>query len=1448
MLRLMSSEAPGKGLAVWIVGFSAFVIAAIIAHAVWFYEQQRQNTIHRALTDAENLASALEEHTRSTVQWTSYSLDALSADIEEMMATNQATATNLRRAVETANRETPEVASFVFAREDGGVISDTITSDAEPVSIADEGYFHGAKASLEGGLYAIAPRWPVNGAKMVIALVRPIRRPDGAFAGAAIGTVDPRLFNRIHEQLDLGKDSTVSVFSRNGIMIARTPYIQEFIGTSFADDAVFQQIAQSSLHGGHYNPQTRDGRARFVAYRTMPDYPLVVAVGKAESEVLSTLQTNRTVMAIYVVVLIMLMGLFAVWMLALARKQERSHQQLVATFDNVNQGVVVFDSHMRVVSFNQQCADMFEFPPGFIRPGLGYLDIVRWLGERGEYPGQATDDVLANRIEGVAQGQEHRRMHHRPNGKVIVIYRKPMAGGGFIITFTDATEEVRLKDEAEKQARQLRLVLDGIHQGIRVFDKDLKLVLANRRFVETFGYPEEFARPGVSYEETVRTKALRGEYGEGDAEKLVSEHVALGRAGINRAAIQMTPNGRYARKQRGAIEGGGFISTYTDVTDLVHAEAELARKSDLLQLTQEHMGDGISVYDADLRLINFNQRWVEIWNMPAELTRFGTSYADIMRRHVAHGFSGVVADPDAYIAKRTRDLLEQRFTQDEILVPDGRTILVRRFTAPNGVVVISHTDISRLKRAEVDAARKSVLLETVLDHMSQGIIVCDGNLRLVSFNEQFMSLLGYEPGDMQLGMSYGDILRLAVSRNNIQTDDVEAFIASREQSAHSSESYREFRSSSGRFVTLQRSPMPGGGFVTTAVDVTNRKKAEMALQASEERYRSLVTSSTQLIWSTDAIGNVVEPLPTWQKFTGQSNEDVLGWGWIQAVHPDDTERVRASWLTALETKSICNYEYRVRRYDGIYRTFSARGVPVINSDGSLREWVGVSEDISERKAAEAEVEAKSKLFEATLQNMAQGITVYDRDFRLVAFNQRYIDLFGFPPGFIRIGRAREDILRYLAPQSVSQTSSDAYIARRMVAARKGESFQREFTRANGRTVVVGHTAMPDGGFINTFTDITDRKRAEQALQDSEQRLRAILDNVADAIITTDKAGLIQSCNLAAATIFGYSVDEAIGMDIRHLIPNPVFQPRNQASSGAGPSETMACRKSGELFPIDIAVTSIELAGRWLQIAIVRDIEEQKVLQAQLYQAAKLATLGEMAAAMAHEMNQPLNVMRMAADNGLARMDRKLATEEYLRQNLGLISSQAERLGKLIMHMRVFSRVDPTEFELFDPRASVAAAVDLMGQQLALNNVTVTTAFPTDCGEVLGLPSQLEQVVINLLSNAQDAITAHPRSSPPTCIGAITLSMVEDEGMVRIKVADTGGGIPPDVIGRVFDPFFTTKEVGKGTGLGLSVSYGIIAAMGGKIDVFSSDDGAEFTVLLPTRHAYGARDQNTQVGS
>ena len=137
-------------------------------------------------------------------------------------------------------------------------------------------------------------------------------------------------------------------------------------------------------------------------------------------------------------------------------------------------------------------------------------------------------------------------------------------------------------------------------------------------------------------------------------------------------------------------------------------------------------------------------------------------------------------------------------------------------------------------------------------------------------------------------------------------------------------------------------------------DVTQRKRAEQAVWESEQRYRSLAVATSQIVWTTDAKGDVVD-MPSWRTFTGQSQEEVAGWRWIEAVHPDDRDRVKAVWQRSVDERALYNVDYRLRRDDGEYRSMMVRGVPVLDQDGMLREWVGTCTDVTERRLAEEEL-------------------------------------------------------------------------------------------------------------------------------------------------------------------------------------------------------------------------------------------------------------------------------------------------------------------------------------------------------------------------------------------------------------------------------------------------------------------------------------------------------------
>lgn len=178
-------------------------------------------------------------------------------------------------------------------------------------------------------------------------------------------------------------------------------------------------------------------------------------------------------------------------------------------------------------------------------------------------------------------------------------------------------------------------------------------------------------------------------------------------------------------------------------------------------------------------------------------------------------------------------------------------------------------------------------------------------------------------------------------------------------------------------------------------ETTLNTTAEERLRKSEERFRSLVTATAQQVWTTDARGEVVEDLPSWREFTGQSRDEIMGSGWLKAVHPDDRERSAAVWSKAVESYSLYESEFRVRRHDGEYRDVRVRGVPVLEKDGSIREWVGILDDITEHKKIELEQRLQAVIF----NNIAEGIClVRAGDAVIVYTNSRFEKMFGYGPG------------------------------------------------------------------------------------------------------------------------------------------------------------------------------------------------------------------------------------------------------------------------------------------------------------------------------------------------------------------------------------------------------------------------------------------------------------------
>jgi len=257
--------------------------------------------------------------------------------------------------------------------------------------------------------------------------------------------------------------------------------------------------------------------------------------------------------------------------------------------------------------------------------------------------------------------------------------------------------------------------------------------------------------------------------------------------------------------------------------------------------------------------------------------------------------------------------------------------------------------------------------------------------------------------------------------------------------------------------------------------------------------------------------------------------------------------------------------------------------------------------------------------------------------------------------------------------------------------------------------------------------------------------------------------------------------------------------------------------------------------------LARDAELMAQNLKKVAQVSRLATLGEMSVGVAHELNQPLNTIRMAAENALLSRDSKPDDDGFIEEKLQLISDQAANMGDLIQRMCVVGRAGGDRV-LIDARESVRDAVSLLANKCEDDGIDLNVELPEGEAPVLGQRNELAQVLINLLGNARDAILGSRTGSKRKAAqgrGRIELRLRPVSDRIVIEVGDDGGGMAPGVSDRAFDPFFTTKEVTKGTGLGLSISFGIVDAMGGRLWARNTDTGAVFTVDLPRAQAEGA---------
>lgn len=637
-------------------------------------------------------------------------------------------------------------------------------------------------------------------------------------------------------------------------------------------------------------------------------------------------------------------------------------------------------------------------------------------------------------------------------------------------------------------------------------------------------------------------------------------------------------------------------------------------------------------------------------------------------------------------------------------------------------------------------------------------------------------------------------------------------------------------------------------------DVTEAKRAEVSLKASESLKSAILNSSLDCIVSSDAEGRIIEFNPAAERTFGYGRAEVLGRLLADVIiprhlrerHRDGVRRYRAIGGSRLLGR---RFEIEAMRRDGT--VFPVELAITEVSFGGDTVFSAFVRDITERRRSEEDLRdsrrqlaEKSRFLEMVLATIAQGISVVDADLRLRLVNDRFLEMYGFTRDMGVSGTPMEDLMRWRISRDEGRVADvDERIAERLAPLRSTVEARSEEVRPDGRVIEVWHRPMRGGGTVAVFSDVTERKRAEEALRASEARFRGIAEaNPIPITIESLDGSRVLYASPRAADFLGAPVPVLLQCRPADFYADPADRAKlveRVAQTGEMDLlEVVLRRLDGGEFPAAISARIIEYEGYQAVVSGLSDLTfrkqaEQEIARQReaLHQSEKLAALGSLLAGVAHELNNPLSVVV-----GQSVIMEDTARDDRTRARAARIHKAADRCARIVKTFLALARRRPPQRTEVDFNDIVEASLDLVDYALKADGIVVVRDPAPDLPRFLADADQLNQVVTNLIVNARQAMTENPRERRLH----VRTAFDPDTGHAVLEVADNGPGVPADIRSRIFEPFFTTKPMGVGTGVGLSMCHNIVDAHGGAVSIEDTPGGgATFVVRLPAAVQAGA---------
>ena len=620
----------------------------------------------------------------------------------------------------------------------------------------------------------------------------------------------------------------------------------------------------------------------------------------------------------------------------------------------------------------------------------------------------------------------------------------------------------------------------------------------------------------------------------------------------------------------------------------------------------------------------------------------------------------------------------------------------------------------------------------------------------------------------------------------------------------------------------------------------------------DARYRFALEAANEGLWDYNAKTGVWFFSPRFYTMLGYEPGEFEPTfeRWQRLLHPDDRTKATGKVSDCITGRAeTCHTSFRLRAKSRSWRWIECRGrVMERDAEGSPSRVVGTHVDITEQRRMEEALRSSREMYRTLVEYQGEGVGFVDENEVFSFANRAAEQIFGLPPGQM-IGRNLKEFTNADQFQKVVDQT------RRRKSGHK-DTYEMEFIRTDGERRYLLVTATPrfdkDGRYLGAFgifLDITDRKRAENALREGEERYRLLIESLPLGVgILQDEE--IVFANETAVRMLGYThKDDLVNRDAleplepaeRERIVETLADLRNGKTTEPVRYVTLARHRNGRQIPVEAVATRIVYQGRpalqicWMDLSEREQAEKDKArLEEQLRQARKLESIGRLAGGIAHDFNNLLTPIVGFSELSLL----SLPAADPLRSDMEHIYDAGKKAQALTQQLLAFGRKQMLRVEVLDINEIVGAAHSML-RRLIRESVEIDLELEPAGGRVRADPTQVQQILLNLALNARDAMAGGGRMVIRTGNATLDESDLDTDTEAKpgpyvvLSVADTGRGMDEETQSRIFEPFFTTKPRGVGTGLGLSIARRIVDQHGGVLGVKSEvGKGTTFRVELP----------------